>query len=214
MPETEQQRQFMCGICGGKIDAPGNLSKPQACEQCQTKIKKQIRSELESEMPTRRYLMRLCAEMGQQLPANIVKQAITTARAHAGGSSPRKPLEMSKAVLETSERKQLKDSDFAIPEDRAYPIHDEAHARNALTRVAQYGTPEEKKRVVSAVRKRYPEIEISKSQFQPDGSDLHLDALMHEIVSIGSDEDNDFICDLMAPEDALAAEPETIENPV
>jgi hypothetical protein len=65
------------------------------------------------------------------------------------------------AELSTEQRNKLKASSFAIPEDRAYPIHDEAHARNALARVAQHGTPEEKKRVRAAVRKKYPDIEIA-----------------------------------------------------
>lgn len=60
------------------------------------------------------------------------------------------------ARLTTKQRKRLPDRDFAIPERRAYPIQDIAHARNALARVSAYGTPEEKRRVHDAVRKRYP----------------------------------------------------------
>lgn len=55
-------------------------------------------------------------------------------------------------------RQQLADSEFAIPEKRAYPIHDKAHARNALARVHQYGTPSEQKEVCGAVADRYPDI--------------------------------------------------------
>ena len=61
------------------------------------------------------------------------------------------------AVLSSKARKQLPKSAFAIPPDR-YPIHDEAHARNALSRVAQHGTPEEKAKVRAAVKRRYPNI--------------------------------------------------------
>jgi len=61
-------------------------------------------------------------------------------------------------VLTARQRRRLPDSSFAIPEDRAYPIHDKAHARNALARVAQHGTSAEKKRVQAAVRRRYPNI--------------------------------------------------------
>lgn len=60
------------------------------------------------------------------------------------------------AVLTTEGRKRLSARDFAIPDRRAYPIQDEAHARNALARVAAYGTPEEKRQVYAAVKKRYP----------------------------------------------------------
>lgn len=60
------------------------------------------------------------------------------------------------AKLTTAAREKLKESSFAIPEDRAYPIHDRKHAINALARVKQHGTPDEKKRVYRAVCKKYP----------------------------------------------------------
>lgn len=63
-----------------------------------------------------------------------------------------------KAKLKAKQRNALSDKDFAIPETRSYPIHDESHARNALSRVSQHGTPDEKKRVRAAVHRRYPDI--------------------------------------------------------
>lgn len=42
-----------------------------------------------------------------------------------------------KAVLSTSARKKLSESDFALPSKKKYPIHDKAHVRNALARAAQ-----------------------------------------------------------------------------
>jgi hypothetical protein len=63
------------------------------------------------------------------------------------------------AELTAKKRKQLPDSAFALP-GRRYPIHDKAHARNALARVAQHGTPAEQKRVRAAVRKRFPGIDV------------------------------------------------------
>lgn len=62
------------------------------------------------------------------------------------------------AVLTSKQRKKLPTSSFAIPKDRAYPIHDLSHARNALARVSQYGTPEEKRKVRSAVYRKYPQL--------------------------------------------------------
>lgn len=62
------------------------------------------------------------------------------------------------ARLTSRGRKRIKRSRFAIPEKRKYPIHDRSHARNALSRVAQNGTPTERKRVRAAVRRRYPGI--------------------------------------------------------
>ena len=61
------------------------------------------------------------------------------------------------AVLSSKARKQLPKTAFAIPPDR-YPIHDLAHARNALARVAQHGSEDEKKRVRAAVYRRYPAL--------------------------------------------------------
>lgn len=66
------------------------------------------------------------------------------------------------AVLSKADRKRLPKGSFAIgekaPESGSYPIHDEAHARNALARVSQHGTPAEKARVRAAVKRRYPNI--------------------------------------------------------
>lgn len=62
------------------------------------------------------------------------------------------------AELTSKKRKALADQSFAIPEDRAYPIPDRRHAANALARVAQFGTPEEKARVKAAVKKRFPDM--------------------------------------------------------
>lgn len=50
-------------------------------------------------------------------------------------------------------RNALPDSAFAIPEARAYPIHDEAHARLALS-MAHYH-PEWAARIRAAVKARY-----------------------------------------------------------
>jgi len=62
------------------------------------------------------------------------------------------------ARLTGGERKKLPSSDFAEPKSRKYPIEDAAHARNALSRVAQNGTAAEKKQVRAAVHKKFPGI--------------------------------------------------------
>jgi hypothetical protein len=61
------------------------------------------------------------------------------------------------AVLTTKSRDSLSNSAFALP-GRRYPIHDESHARAALSMVAKFGNPEEKNAVRAAVAKRYPHI--------------------------------------------------------
>ncbi len=62
------------------------------------------------------------------------------------------------AKLSPKGRKNLPTSSFAVPGERKYPIEDKNHARNALARVSQHGTPAEKKQVRAAVKKKYPGI--------------------------------------------------------
>ena len=59
------------------------------------------------------------------------------------------------AVLTSKGRKRLKASSFAGPH-RSYPINDREHAANALARVSQFGSPEEKARVRRAVHRKFP----------------------------------------------------------
>lgn len=61
-------------------------------------------------------------------------------------------------VLKAKARNALSGSDFALPKKRGYPIPDINHARNALSRVAQFGTPAEQKQVRAAVYRKYPEL--------------------------------------------------------
>lgn len=71
------------------------------------------------------------------------------------------------AKLKAKQRKALPSSDFALPGkgtgpqgkgSGSYPIPDASHARNALARVAQHGTSEEKKKVRAKVHAKYPGI--------------------------------------------------------
>lgn len=76
------------------------------------------------------------------------------------------------AKLSTAARKKLRPGQFAIPakagsaKARAksgnYPIEDKAHARNALSRVAQHGTSAQKAKVRAAVKRKYPDIGSSR----------------------------------------------------
>lgn len=61
-------------------------------------------------------------------------------------------------VLTEMGRERIKGKNFALP-GRRYPIQDAAHARNALARIAQHGTPEEQATVKAKVEKKYPGIE-------------------------------------------------------
>jgi hypothetical protein len=65
---------------------------------------------------------------------------------------------MSKDLSSSKNRKKLSKKSFALPGKRKYPIPDKSHARNALARVAQHGTPAEQKKVRKAVVKRFPSL--------------------------------------------------------
>ncbi|MFZ1036648.1 MAG: hypothetical protein WAN57_05530 [Smithella sp.] len=60
--------------------------------------------------------------------------------------------------LTTQKRNSLPSSAFVFPDDRKYPIHDLAHARNALARVSEFGTSSEKSAVRAAVNRKYPTL--------------------------------------------------------
>lgn len=69
------------------------------------------------------------------------------------------------ANLTARGRRHIKRKNFAVPKGKgknkgknSYPIHDRRHARNALARVAQHGTPSEKRMVRRAVHRKYPSI--------------------------------------------------------
>lgn len=67
------------------------------------------------------------------------------------------------ARLSFKARKKLPKRDFAVKSGGKggrgkYPIEDASHARNALARVSQVGSPEQKKEVRGAVRRKFPAI--------------------------------------------------------
>jgi hypothetical protein len=61
------------------------------------------------------------------------------------------------AKLTAKRRNALPAKSFAGP-DRSYPINDMSHARNALSRVSQFGTSGLKARVRAAVHRKFPEL--------------------------------------------------------
>lgn len=63
------------------------------------------------------------------------------------------------AKLSDQDRKKLKDGDFAEPEKRKYPIEDETHARNALSRVSASESEAEQREVRKNIEKKYPDLE-------------------------------------------------------
>jgi|GEM_PF-1707969 len=83
-------------------------------------------------------------------------------------------LEKAAADLSQAKREKLPAKSFAVPESKAkkigvageiqgeskgkYPIPDEKHARNALARVSQHGTPAEREAVRKKVYAKYPQL--------------------------------------------------------
>jgi hypothetical protein len=59
--------------------------------------------------------------------------------------------------LNAKERNAIPTKEFAGP-DRSYPIEDASHARNALARVSQHGSPTVKAEVRAKVHAKYPGI--------------------------------------------------------
>jgi hypothetical protein len=64
------------------------------------------------------------------------------------------------AKLTYKKREKLPGKAFAL-KGRRYPIADKAHARNALARVSQHGTPAEKAEVRRKVHGKFPDIAVS-----------------------------------------------------
>lgn len=62
------------------------------------------------------------------------------------------------ARLTAERRGELPSSVFAIPGKRAYPLSDEAHARNALARGAQHASSSELATIRRKVKAKYPGI--------------------------------------------------------
>jgi hypothetical protein len=59
------------------------------------------------------------------------------------------------AKLTTATREKIPTGQFALP-GRRYPVEDVVHAKNALARVSQDGTPAEKATVRRKVHQLYP----------------------------------------------------------
>jgi hypothetical protein len=60
--------------------------------------------------------------------------------------------------LSDAERDKLKPADFVFPDKRAWPIHDEKHAKTALVWATWPQYKDLKKEVVAAVLKKYPQL--------------------------------------------------------
>ena len=62
------------------------------------------------------------------------------------------------AKLTYKKRKRMRDTSFALEDERKYPIDTIARGRNALARVAQHGTMAEQVEVKREVYNKYPSL--------------------------------------------------------
>lgn len=67
------------------------------------------------------------------------------------------------APLTTAARNALPASAFAGP-NRSYPVNDQAHARNALSRAAQFAGPATQAAVKRKVTKKFPQVDNATRQ--------------------------------------------------
>lgn len=80
--------------------------------------------------------------------------------------------DLREAELSSSARKDLPASAFVYPDEERYPIHDEAHGRNAIERVEANGDAAEKAKVKAAVYEKYPSLKPSAKKTQESDQGL------------------------------------------
>ena len=77
------------------------------------------------------------------------------------------------ADLSAADRRALPNKDFVFPgkgegpegkQRGAYPINDKKHARNALAMAAAHASPEKEAKVKTAVKKKFPDIEVTEDK--------------------------------------------------
>lgn len=107
------------------------------------------------------------------------------------------------AKLTTDARKHLPAKAFALPGGR-YPIPDANHARNALSRISQFGNPEEKSEVRSKVHSNFPGIGMA------GGGSIWADAQKY---AGGGEQPLDFDARKQANGRAPAASPDDADEP-
>lgn len=67
---------------------------------------------------------------------------------------------LAEAPLDVKKRNSLDSSDFALA-GRRYPIPDEERAKSALSRVKQFGSADDIRKVKAAVRRKFPNMDVS-----------------------------------------------------
>lgn len=103
---------------------------------------------------------------GRMFPG-VGKETSAKRKLEDADSADTEPGRTSGGRLSAGERRRLPSSDFALPGhgeglggkgSGSYPIPNASHARNALARVAQHGSPAEQATVRRRVHEKFPEI--------------------------------------------------------
>ena len=129
-------------------------------------------------------------------------QAVAIAMEHAGKSKRKK----AKMSLTAEQRKDLPADKFGLPSLRKYPLDTEKRARNALSRVAQNGTPAQIAEVKRNVRRLWPDIEV-------DGEETKKAEMARKPLDDDDDEDQDGIPDDQDPNDVDDDDDEEEDDP-
>jgi len=88
--------------------------------------------------------------------------------------------------LSVTGRKHVAKKNFVYPKEKRYPIHDLAHARNALARVSAHGTPGEQSTVRAKVYKKYPALKERSMEKKSSIEEIYNAAFIDEINKIAA----------------------------
>lgn len=102
---------------------------------------------------------------GGKMPQNGGKNSQNGGGKAAGGNRSSLSAATNQRRNTQTGRDRMSESNFAVPKGKGskpekdqYRVDDQAHARNALARVSQFGSPEEKRMVRRKVAQKYPSI--------------------------------------------------------
>ena len=138
-------------------DVRGKQSRQSGGEvalEMQRKPKKDVEDDDEDEPEGRANGGKVASELAADLERHHLEHALLAAEKD-DDDEPEERKDGGRLTAEA--RKHIAPKNFALP-GRRYPIEDASHARNALARVSQYGSSEEKAKVRAKVHAKYPNI--------------------------------------------------------
>jgi hypothetical protein len=115
----------------------------------------------ELDTPEARKLLKACRAKGRADKSDLKKIIAVAEKNPHCYNNPRRnrgPVKRKFKKLTKAERARLPASEFVFPRARLFPINDYGHARTALTFVMTPSNAKYRKKVKSAVFKRYPSL--------------------------------------------------------